>query len=133
MRAKYIRNVLVFFIAVLSATRSYAQDASRIYVEPTGFSLGTNFGLSDLWGDVGTKSPIEHYINSKYFDKVAFIGGMFGRYTIHPALSFRLALGYGTVYATDNWNYDLAKKATTQGDDAYQRYARGQSAKSAIF
>ena len=133
MRAKYFRNLLALSFAAMSATASYAQDASRIYVEPTGFSIGTNFGLTDLWGDVGTKTVTDHYTNSKYFDKVAFMGGMFGRYTMHPCLSFRLSLDYGTVYATDAWNYDKAKKANSQGDDAYQRYARGQVAKSDVL
>ena len=134
MRAKFIRNLLVLCVAVITAFSSaHAQDASRIYIEPTGFSLGTNFGLTDLWGDVGTKSIVDHYTNSKYFDKVAVMGGMLGRYTIHPCLSVRAMVDFGAVYATDEWNYDKAKKATSQGDDSYQRYARGQASKSNIL
>lgn len=90
-------------------------------------------GMADLWGNVGTQSPLEHYTNSKYFDKVTFMGGMFGRYSIHPCLSVRMQLAYGTLYATDKWNYDLAKKATSEGQDAYQRYARAQDAKDDVF
>ena len=134
MRAKFFRKFSALCLAALSAaTYTHAQDASRIYVEQTGFSIGTNFGLTDMWGDVGTKTVTDHYTNSKYFDKVAFMGGMFGRYTMHPALSFRLSANYGTLFATDEWNYDKAKKANTQGDDAYQRYARNQKAKADVL
>ncbi|MBC7553344.1 MAG: hypothetical protein H7257_05145 [Taibaiella sp.] len=120
-------------MAVFTATSSVAQDASRIYIEPTGWSLGTSFGLSDMWGDVGTKSFLDHYTNSKYFDKVALLGGLFGRYTVHPALSVRMSLNAGAIYATDEWNYDKAIISDNQGTDAYQRYARGQNAKSNIL
>ncbi len=133
MRAKSIRNLVILIMVVLTTTSSFAQDASRIYVEPTGWSLGTTFGLTDLWGDVGTKSILDHYTNSKYFDRMAIMGGMFGRYTIHPALAIRMGLAVGTLYATDEWNYDKAIISTSQGDDAYQRYARGQKIRSDIF
>ena len=133
MRAWTIRYCLFIILAVVSTIKTQAQDASRIYIEPTGWALGTNFGLADLWGDVGTKSVVDHYVNSKYFDKVTFMGGMFGRYTIHPCLATRLSLNYGTIFATDAWNFDKASKATTQGLDAYQRYARGQRVKSNII
>ncbi|NCX95038.1 MAG: hypothetical protein EBX41_01265, partial [Chitinophagia bacterium] len=69
----------------------------------------------------------------KYLDKVAFNGGMYGRYTIHPALSLKFGLGFGSFYASDEWNFDLAKKAKTQGEDAYQRYARAIKSKAYIF
>ena len=133
MRAKAIRRIFLLLITVTTVTSSFAQDASRVYIEPSGWSIGTNFGSTDLWGDVGTKTLIDHYTNSKYFDKVAFMGGMFGRYTIHPCLGVKFGLNYGTVYATDAWNYDKAFVQLTQGTDAYQRYARGQSAKTDIF
>jgi hypothetical protein len=132
MSARYIRILLILTTCFVTGYTSYAQDASRLYVEKDGWSIGMNVGMSDLWGDVGTKSAIEHYTNSKYFDKVAFMGGMFGRYSIHPCLAVRLGLNYGSLYATDKWNYDLAKKATSQGDDAYQRYARAQNARDYI-
>ncbi len=134
MRAKSIRNLVILIMVVFTTTTSsIAQDASRIYIEPTGWSLGAHFGITDLWGDVGTKSILDHYSNSKYFDKVAVMGGMFGRYTIHPALAVRMSLSAGTLYATDEWNYDKAMISTSQGDDAYQRYARGQKIRSDIF
>jgi hypothetical protein len=133
MQARFIRNLFVLCMCCSFAFTSNAQQASRIYVEPTGWSIGLQCGLSDLWGNVGTQSPIQHYTNSKYFDKVAFMGGMFGRYTIHPAFALRGMINYGTIYATDAWNYDLAKTNTTQGQDAYQRYARAQDAKDIMF
>jgi hypothetical protein len=110
-----------------------AQNASRIYIEPNGWSIGTDIGMSDMWADVGTKSMMDHYGNSHYLDKVAFVGGMFGRYTVHPCFALRYMLNYGTLYATDKWNEDKAKVAPTQGDDAFQRYARNQTAKTIIF
>lgn len=133
MRAKSIRNLAILIMVVFTTTSSVAQDASRIYIEPTGWSLGAHFGITDLWGDVGTKSILDHYSNSKYFDKMAVMGGMFGRYTIHPALAVRMSLSAGTLYATDEWNYDKAMISTSQGDDAYQRYARGQKIRSDVF
>jgi hypothetical protein len=133
MRVWYFRNILSICLVVIASYSSFAQDASRIYVEPTGWSIGTNFGMTDLWGDVGTNTFVDHYTNSKYTDKLAFMGGMFGRYTIHPCLAIRGALNYGTVFATDAWNFDKAVLSSSQGDDAYQRYARHQVAKSDIF
>ena len=133
MSARYIRNLLMLCICFAASYTLRAQDASRLYVEKDGWAIGTNCGMSDLWGDVGTKSVVDHYNNSKYFDTVTFMGGMFGRYSIHPCLGVRLAANYGSLYATDKWNYDLAKKATSQGADAYQRYARAQNAKDYIF
>ena len=132
MRARYFRYCFILILAVTVAN-THAQDASRIYIEPTGWAMGTNFGLADLWGDVGTLSPIDHYSNGKYFDNITFMGGMFGRYTIHPALAAKVSLNYGTIFATDEWNEDLAKVATTQGNPAYQRYARNQNAKTNII
>ena len=116
-----------------SGYTSQAQDAHRTYVEPDGWSVGMNVGMSDLWGNVGTQSFVDHYTNSKYFDKVTFMGGMFGRYNVHPCFGIRGQLNYGSLYATDKWNYDLVKKATTQGSDPYQRYARAQNAKDIMF
>jgi hypothetical protein len=133
MQVRLTRYLLVLCIGMAMRFTAAAQiDAYRVYVEPNGWSVGTNFGMTDLWGDVGTKSLLSHYTNSKYFDKVAFMGGMFGRYSIHPCLSVRLGLNFGTLYATDKWNYDLAKKATSQGDDAVQRYLRSQDAKTYV-
>lgn len=132
MRAKFIRNVVSVCMAVTAALPSRAQDASRVYIEPTGWSIGTHLGMTDLWGDVGTKSFVDHYVNSNYFDKVTFMGGMFGRYTVHPCLAFRGMLSVGTVYATDLWNEDKAKLSANQGTDAFQRFARYQTAKTDI-
>ena len=133
MRSRYILSLLLLFFSLSVCTSSSAQDAFREYVEPDGWSIGINAGLSDLWGDVGTKSIIQHYTNGHYFDKVAVLAGMFGRYTIHPCLAVRLQANYGALYATDKWNYNLASKATTEGDDAYQRYARAQNVKDDVF
>lgn len=133
MRAKSLRNLIIILLAVLSKEKSLGQDASRIYIEPTGWSIGTHFGMTDLWGDVGTKSFLDHYTNSKYFDKVCFMGGMNGRYTFHPCLNVKMSLGFGTFFAKDEWNYDKAKLTSDQGEDSYQRYARNQQVKTDII
>lgn len=133
MRGNYFRTLLILLVAGCASLNTKAQDAYRIYLEPDGWSIGTNFGTTDLWGDVGTKTLIDHYVNSKYFDKVVFMGGAFGRYTMHPCLSVKFGVNYGTVYASDEWNTDKAVYAPVQGSDAYQRYARQQKAKTTIF
>jgi len=132
MKARFIRNLAALYFCGASFA-AQAQDAHRLYVEPDGWAIGIHAGLSDLWGNVGTQSPIDHWTNSKYFDKVAFMGGMLGRYNVHPCFGIRFQLGYGSLYATDRWNYDKAKVSATQGTDAFQRYARAQNAKDYIF
>ncbi len=133
MRPRYILSLLSVCCCLSFCNISFAQNAYREYIEQDGWSIGMNAGLSDLWGDVGTKSFITHYTNSKYFDKVASMGGLFGRYTIHPCLAVRLQANYGTLYATDKWNYDAATSVQLQGEDPYQRYARAQNAKVYMF
>ncbi len=133
MQASFVRKLLVLCVAVAMSHSVRAQNASRIYIEPNGWSIGTNVGLSDLWGDIGTKSGIQHYTNSKYLGRVAFMGGLFGRYTVHPCFALRFAISYGSLYASDKWNYDLAVVAPNQGADAYQRYARAQNVRDFIY
>lgn len=131
MRIRPLRNALIALSFVTLPATMYAQDPSNI--EAPGFSLGFHFGLADLWGDVGTKSMIDHYTNNKYRDMLRFMGGMMIRYDIHPALAVRLNMNYGTVYATDEWNVEKAKKATSLGDDYVQRYARSQDIQDNIW
>lgn len=98
------------------------------YIEERGFSLGFTFGSTDLWGDVGTKSVIDHYNNKVYyndlFKNMRAMGTVFGRYTYVPGISFRAGVGYGQLYATDEWNKDKAMVSSTIDNDAYQRYMR---------
>ncbi len=136
MQAKVIRILSVLCVAVIISNTAIAQKFRplRAYVEPDGWSIGMNIGTTDLWGDVGTKSPLDHYTNSKYFDKVSFMGGMFGRYSFHPSFAVRFMLNFGSVYATDAWNYDGVKgSGLIEGDDYSQRYLRSQDAKSTII
>ncbi len=134
MQARFMRNLLVFCISILFAAKANGQDAYRVYVEPDGWSIGTNIGVTDLWGNVGTQSIIDHYTNSHYTDKMCFMGGLFGRYTIHPALGIRLMANYGVLYATDKWNEDKAiVLGQLEGSDPVQRYLRSQTAKDQIF
>lgn len=125
MRKKFIRSILAIGIVAATVTSTEAQRIHRKdYVEPSGWALGINFGMTDLWADIGTKKIMDHYSNGSYLDRPCFMGGLFGRYTIHPALCLRLGLNYGTLYATDKWNEGNARKATYISDDYYQRYVR---------
>ena len=135
MHARFSRILLVFCICIAISVATKAQNASRIYIQPDGWSIGTDIGTTDLWGDVGTKSVTAHYTNSKYTDKICFMGGMFGRYSVHPCIAVRMMLNYGVLYATDKWNYDAVKAAggsLTVGTDAVQRYLREQNAKDQV-
>jgi hypothetical protein len=125
-------------LAAIAAPAAQAQQKWTRYrapefVERPGWSVGMNFGMSDLWGDVGTKSPIHHYANKNYWDNPHFMGGIFTRYAFHPGFVFRAAINYGSVYANDNWNVNQAENAATVEDDAYQRYLRNLDVKSNIW
>ncbi len=101
--------------------------------EPVGWSLGLTVGMSDLWGDVGTKSPIDHYANSEYWSNTKFMGGLYMRYAFKPAIAARLSANFGTLYANDNWNKSKAESAESLNDDAVQRYLRNQDVRSFVW
>lgn len=125
MRKTFIRSIVTICASIGSVGAVQAQlGHSKEYVEPPGWSVGMNVGLLDLWGDVGTQSVIDHYANSQYWDKPHFMGGVFVRYTAHPAIAFRLGVNYGTLYANDDWNKQKAESASSVEDDAFQRYVR---------
>lgn len=132
MRTRIIRNILALCFSVSAITAAEAQTEMRLDV-PGSWSLGVNFGMSDLWGDVGTASVIDHYNNSSYFNSPHFLGGIFTRYSISPAFAVRLSANYGSLYATDKWNYNQAVKAKSLNDDAVQRYERFQDVKDNIW
>lgn len=133
MRKNIVRSLLALTVSA-SAFTAVAQPAiPREYVEMPGFSLGVNFGMTDLWGDVGTQGIVDHYANSNYWDKPCFMGGMFGRYLGHPMLAARFGINYGTLYANDNWNQDKAEKAKSTEEDAFQRYLRNQDVRANIW
>lgn len=133
MREKFIRSILAvcFSAAILPVLAQPALPDK--YIEHPGFSLGWHVGLTDLWGDVGTQSVVDHYYNENYWDKPCFMGGMFIRYSPHPAVALRAGGSYGTLYANDNWNYTKAKKLTSMEDDAYQRYLRNQDVRANVW
>ena len=127
MRKTFIRSIITLGISLAAVGAANAQlGQSKEYVEPPGWSLGLNVGLADLWADVGTKSVIDHYANDKYWGRPHFMGGLFIRYSAHPAFALRLGASYGTLYASDEWNREKAKSAESVEDDAYQRYLRNQ-------
>lgn len=133
MRKNLIRSLLIVIISATTIS-AYAQPAiPRKYVEHPGWAIGVNFGLADLWGDVGTQGMIDHYANEKYWSKPHFMGGLLFRYTAHPSLGIRFNVNYGTLYATDEWNITKAKKANSIEDDAYQRYLRNQDVRANVW
>lgn len=134
MRKTALRSFFTLCLGAAALTSVQAQRKWVNYVEPDfsepiGWSLGVNVGLADLWGDVGTKSMIDHYINEKYWSKPHFMGGIYLRYTPRPAYAFRLGTNYGTLYAHDNYNYTKAQKANSIEDESYQRWFRNQDAR----
>lgn len=133
MRKNIRRGLLALFVCATAISANAQPAIPRDYIEYPGFSVGFNAGLADLWGDVGTKSVIDHYGNGKYFDKPCFMGGIFARYQAHPMLAMRLGVNYGTLYATDAWNQKKAEKASSVEDDAYQRYLRNQDIRANIW
>jgi hypothetical protein len=132
MRNKLICGIFSSLFAIGAATTAVAQPL-RDYIEPKGWSLGIMMGGSDLWGDVGTKSPIDHYSNMNYGDYVHGMGGLFVRYTFQPSFVLRMGVNYGMVGAGDNMNVDLAKKAKNFSDEAVQRYVRNQDVRTRIW
>jgi hypothetical protein len=143
---KSIQSIIVAGVITWVGLGNTTANAQRIidwknpdmpYIEQRGFSLGTNFGVADMWGDVGTTNPIDHYNNKTYKDDIGdnirFMGGLFVRYTHVPGLSFRLGVNYGSLYATDNWNEEKALKASNIKDDYFQRYVRNLDAKTNIW
>lgn len=134
MRKNFIRSILAIGFAALTVTTADAQQIYRKdYSERSGWALGINFGMTDLWGDVGTKKILDHYNNGKYLNRPCFMGGLFGRYTIHPALAVRLAASYGTLYASDSWNENKAVAADFTSSDYYQRYVRNLEVRTNIW
>lgn len=133
MRKKMLRSLLILGFSATTIS-AFAQPAiPKKYIEHPGWSVGVNFGLADLWGDVGTQGILDHYANSLYYKKPHFMGGIMVRYTGHPSLAIRANINYGTLYATDEWNLDKAKEANSIEDDAYQRYLRNQDARANIW
>lgn len=132
MRTRIIRQLFILFICMLAARDVNAQSFERLDVSGS-WSIGFTCGMSDLWGDVGTQSIMDHYNNGRYFNSMHFMGGVFGRFAVHPAFAIRGGINYGTVYATDQWNYSQAVKEKTIGNDYVQRYLRYQDAKTNIW
>jgi hypothetical protein len=133
MRKSFIRSLLVIGISATTVSAVAQPDIPRKYVEHPGVSVGVNFGLADLWGDVGTQGPIDHYVNERYWSKPHFMGGIFMRFVKHPSWALRLNLNYGTLYANDDWNLTKAEEAKSIEEDAYQRYLRNQDARANVW
>lgn len=133
MRKDLVRGLLALCLSATTLSVVAQPAIPRNYVDHPGYSVGINFGMSDLWGDVGTKGVIDHYANQNYLKKPTFMGGILARYSPHPSVAGRVSLNYGRLYATDAWNEDKAKSATSIEDDAYQRYLRNQDARADMF
>ncbi len=139
MRTLILRSLLTLSLGAAAvvpalAQRRYTKDFKEPELsEPRGWSLGVTVGLSDLWGDVGTRSPVDHYTNSEYWSNTKYMGGLYVRYAFHPAIAARLSASFGTLYAHDNWNKTKAEKASSYNDDAVQRYVRNQDIRSRVW
>ncbi len=133
MRKKMLRSLLSVCFSAAVLTASAQPGIPREYIEFPGYSVGFNFGMADLWGDVGTKSVIDHYTNGQYFSKPTFMGGVFARVTAHPSFATRIGVNYGTLYATDMWNKKKAESAKSIDDDYFQRYLRNQDVRSNVW
>ena len=83
LQSIFIAGLMTVGITVLASNQMNAQDRYEKnswrnshsydwgnpdipYIEQRGFSLGVNMGQADLWGDVGTKSVMDHYTNDVY-------------------------------------------------------------------
>lgn len=132
MRKKSVCGLFAAIGFTALASSALAQPL-RDYIEPRGWSLGLTVGGSDLWGDIGTKSFIDHYGNMNYGDYANVMGGLYTRYTFQPSFVLRMGVNYGTVAAGDKMNVDGAKKAKDYKEDAVQRYARNLDVKTNIW
>lgn len=133
MRKSLLRSLLVIGISATTLAAVAQPAIPEKYVEHPGVSVGVNFGLADLWGDVGTQGIIDHYANDRYYQKPHFMGGIFMRFSPRPAWALRVNLNYGTLYANDDWNINKAREATSIEDDAYQRYLRNQDVRANVW
>lgn len=123
MRNKIFCSIFSTVVALGLAQTAQAQP-DKDYIERKGWSLGMTLGSSDLWGDIGTNKVKDHYMNANYGDHVRPFGGLYVRYTLHPAFVLRGGINYGMLSAGDNMNVDLAKKAVKYESDSVQRYQR---------
>lgn len=118
--------------ALSISSRVRAQYYNEEPLPMRGLSIGVKAGLSDLWGDVGTKSVGTHYFNGQYFSSTHYMGGVIARYSITRWLAARIEANGGTIYSTDSWN---RKVASSEGPGApeYNIYHRNQDAKTTIL
>src|ERR1044072_7783760 len=100
MRNRLVRSLLTICLgaSLLPAADAQIKREKKYrdpdYAEPPGWSVGMNIGMSDLWGDVGTKSLIDHYYNDEYWHSPKFMGGIYARYRAAPALAIRLGVNH---------------------------------------
>lgn len=132
MRNKITSSICTLIVALGVSMPAKAQ-LDREYLERKGWSLGMTIGGGDLWGDIGTKSPIDHYANMNYGSYANPFVSLYTRYTLHPSFVLRTGIGYGTVAAGDDMNIDLVKKADKYESDAVQRYQRNLDVKTNIW
>lgn len=132
MRIKLISSFVTTALA-LGCSLSASAQLDREYIERRNWSLGMKLGIGDLWGDVGTKSPIEHYKNGNYSKYMQPFGGLYVRYSSWPALVMRTGISYGRVSAGDKMNVDVARKSEKYESDEVQRYQRNLDARTTIW
>lgn len=132
MRNKILYSIYTTIVALGIANNAQAQRDGD-FIERKNWSLGITIGSSDLWGDIGTKSPIDHYANLNYSNYMRPFGGFYVRYAFKPSLVWRAGINYGTVAAGDDMNVDGAKKADLYESDPVQRYQRNLDVRTNIW
>lgn len=123
MRNKVIYTILSTALA-LGLSHSVKAQPDKDFIERKCWSLGLTVGNSDLWGDIGTSKPMDHFMNDNYTDHMRPYVGFYTRFTFHPALVLRTGINYGMLSASDNMNVNLARKADKYESDAVQRFQR---------
>lgn len=137
--SKYKNIAITSAFALLGLSQAQAQSeyywghSDHPYIEYRGFSLGGNFGMTDLWGDLGTKKVLDHYTNNKYWNDPHFMGGLFVRYTYLPGWAFRMGVNYGKVFADDAWNQQYAFESEYRHRDYVNRYYRNLNVRTSIW
>jgi hypothetical protein len=132
MHKKFILALSTAVLAISGSKKTYAQ-ADGDFIERQNWSIGITAGTTDLWGDVGTKNLLDHYLNEKYLQNYTKpMVGLFARRTFHPSFSVRGSFNYGILSAGDDMNINLAKKADKYESDEVQRYQRNLNVKTQV-
>lgn len=119
-----IRRAVLVLAMHCAAVCAKAQQDYTPLADNRQFSIGFSAGISDFWGDVGTKYAWQHIGSQYYHQNMHYMGSILAKYSINSWLSARLGYSYGAVYASDQFNKYLAERNPTMANEIYQRYMR---------